>query len=53
MVEGKPYCPACMYRKHPPLEYDGPERRDESVSTPFTRRAGDPSPINRRVPGGI
>jgi hypothetical protein len=41
LVEGKPYCPACMYEKRPPLSYDGPERRRRPVSTPFTRRGGD------------
>jgi hypothetical protein len=31
-----------MYRKHPPLEYDGPDRRRYSPhSTPFTRRSED------------
>jgi hypothetical protein len=42
MVEGNPYCPACMYKRHPPLEYDGPERRRFAPrSTPFTRRSED------------
>lgn len=50
MVEGEAYCPSCMYRKHPPHEYGGPERRDESVSTPFARRADDMTPGHRRAP---
>ncbi len=41
LVEEKPYCPACMYEKRPPLSYDGPERRRRPVSTPFTRRDED------------
>lgn len=42
LIEGRPYCPSCMYRKHPPLEYDGPDRRRYSPhSTPFTRRSED------------
>jgi hypothetical protein len=42
MVEQKPYCPSCMYKRHPPLEYDGPERRRYAPrSTPFTRRSED------------
>jgi len=41
LVEGNPYCPSCMYEKHPPLGYEGPERRRNPVATPFTRRAKD------------
>jgi len=41
-IDDRHYCPSCMYKKHPPLEYDGPERRRYAPrSTPFTRRSED------------
>ena len=41
MAEGKPFCPACMKKAHPPLPYDGPERRSRQASTPWRRRLSD------------
>ena len=41
MVEGNPYCPACMSKKRPPLRYGGPERRRLRKPTMYLRREGD------------
>ena len=41
MVEGKPYCPSCMSKKRPPLNYEGPERRRIRKPTMYLRRDGD------------
>ena len=41
MLEGKPYCPTCLSKKRPPLDYRGPERRRGQRPTPFLRRTTD------------
>jgi hypothetical protein len=38
MLEGKPYCSACLAEKRPPLEYKGIERRKAQKPTYFRRR---------------
>ena len=51
LIEGRPYCPSCMYRMRPPLEYDGPERRRFTPhSTSFTRRAEDQAKVSGKSP---
>jgi len=41
MLEGKPYCPSCISKKHPPLAHPGPERRRQRKPTMWLRRQTD------------
>ena len=41
LLEGKPYCPSCLSKKHPPFPYTGPERRRHQIPTLWHRRQSD------------